>query len=70
MANSIHVDGLRSPVRSGVGGAGHVGGQKAVVAWTALDEPDEAGTEHGGGGDDKLAAEGLDGGEAGFEFGL
>lgn len=45
-----------------------VGGQKAVVARTGLDKPEETGTEHGGGCDDEFSAEGLDGGERSLEL--
>lgn len=68
LADRVHVRRLRTPVGAGVGGAGEVGGQDAVVAGAGLDEPEEARAEHGGGGDDELAAEGFDGGEGGLEF--
>lgn len=48
--------------------SGEVSRQQAVVSRTGLDEPDESGAEHGGGGDDELEAEGLDGGEGGLEL--
>lgn len=54
---------------AGVGRAGEVGRQQAVVVDAGLDEPDEAGAEHGRGGDDELAAQRLDGGEARLELG-
>ena len=53
---------------TGVGRTGEVGRQDSVVARAGLDKPEEAGAEHGGGGDDELAAEGFDGGEGGLEF--
>lgn len=51
-----------------VGRAGEIGGQQAVVAGAGLDEPQEARAEHGGGGGDELAAQGVDGGEGGLEL--
>lgn len=68
LPDGVHVGALETPVGAGVRAAGEVGGQDAVVAGTRADEPDEARAEHGGGGDDELAAEGLDGGEAGLEL--
>lgn len=67
-AEGVHVGALGTPVGAGVGRAGEVGGQQAVVAGAGLDQPHEAGAKHGGGGDDELEAEGLDRGEGGLEI--
>ena len=53
-----------------VGGAGDVGREKRVLAVFGLDEPDETGAEHGVGGCDEFAAQGVDRGEGGFETAL
>lgn len=53
-----------------VRGAGDVGGEERELAVLGLDEPDEAGAEHGVGGGDEFGAEGVDRGEGGFESAL
>lgn len=70
LAGRVHVSLLGAPVGTWVGRAGEVGGQEAVVAGAGADEPDEARAEHGGGGEDELTAQGLDGGERKLKLGL
>ncbi|CEI39148.1 unnamed protein product [Fusarium venenatum] len=68
LAQGVHVGTLGTPVSAGVGRTGEVGGQKTVVARASLDKPEETGTKHGGGCDDKFSTEGLDGRERSLEF--
>lgn len=68
VANGVHVRGLHPPVGARVRRASEIGGQQAVVAGAGLDEPQEARAEHGRGGGDELAAQGVDGGEGGLEL--
>lgn len=60
---SVQVLRLAAPVRAWVWGAGDVCGEDGEFALLSLYEPDVAWTEHGVGGGDELAAEGLNGGE-------
>lgn len=53
---------------TGIRRAGEVGRQDAVLAGARLDEPDEAGAEHGGRGEDEFALQRLDGGEGRLEL--
>lgn len=66
-ANTVHVHVLAAPVGARVGASREVGRQEAVLARVALqervgllDEPDEARAEHGVGGQDHLALQGID----------
>ena len=59
VADSVHVGGLSAPMGPGIRRAGKVCGQHAVVAGAGSDQPNEAGAEHGRGGDDEFATESL-----------
>lgn len=65
-----HVDLLGSEVRLGQGGAGKVGTQQLHLAFrVVLDDPDEAGAEHGVGGLNQLGTEDVEAGEGLFDLG-
>lgn len=68
-ADGVHVGALEAPVGARVRGSREVSREDAVVLVACLDEPDEARAEHGGGGEDHFAAEGVDGGEGVGELG-
>lgn len=69
------VAALLPEMGAGVGGAGEVGGEEGEVADAAavggggVDQPDEAGAEHGVGGGEEGGAEAGDGGEGLGDFG-
>ena len=67
LAYGVHVATLPPPVGTGVGASSEIGGEDLVLVGARLDQPDEAGAEHGRGGDNELAAEGLDGGKVELE---
>lgn len=68
LTDVVHVDGLGAPVGARVRRAGEVGAEDAVLRGPRADKPDEARAEHGAGGEDHFALEGLNRGEGRLEL--